>query len=149
MWWHEMIINILNGAKTINAMRHQTIYKWKGATAGAQGWGPGARGPAAATAAVPFHLSMVWCLIVLIVFTSFSISIHFILCFQCVFDLYFSDWVIQGGPAAAKKSWFFGLGLKRVPPAAKNQVFLIFRLLLNAFWHADLRELVESFRNHQ
>ena len=124
----------------------------KGGGAGGGGLGPRALwpgGPAAATAAVPFHLSMVWCLIVLIVFTSFSISIHFILCFQCVFDLYFSDWVIQGGPAAAKKYWFFGLGLKRGPPAAKNQVFLIFRLLLNAFWHADLRELVESFRNHQ
>ena len=80
----------------------------------------------------PFHLCMVWCLIVLIVFTSFSICIHFILCFQCVFDLYFSDWVIQGGP-----------------PAAKKQVVLMFRLLLNAVRHADLRELVESFRNHQ
>ena len=44
----------------------------------------------------------------------------------------FSDWVIQGGP-----------------PAAKSQVFLIFRSIPNAFWHADLRELVESFRNHQ
>ena len=146
-WKHKMkCIQIENEVKTINTMRHQTIDKWKG-TAAAAG-PPGPRGPSPAAAA-PFHLYMVWCLIVLIVFTSFSISIHFILCFQCVFDLYFSDWVIQGGPAAAKKSWFFGLGLKRGPPAAKSQVFLIFRSLLNAFWHADLRELVESFRNHQ
>ena len=37
------------------------------------------------------------------------------------------------------------VGLRR----QKNQDFLIFRSLLNAFWHADLRELVESFQNHQ
>ena len=78
------------------------IWKWKGKRSiqwdikpytnerGRRQWlGLGPLGPGGpATAAVPFHLSMVWCLIVLIVFTSFSICIHFILCFQCVFDLY-------------------------------------------------------------
>ena len=136
--------------KTINTMRHQIIDKGKGTAAAARCGSPWPWGSQPwAAAVVPFHLSMVWCLIVLIVFTSFSISIHFILRFQCVFDLYFSDWVIQGGPAAAKKSWFFGVGPKRRRLAAKKSSLLIFRSLLNAFWHADLRELVESFRNHQ
>ena len=57
---------------------------------GGSGGSPRPRGSQPwAAAAAPFHLYMVWCLIVLIVFTSFSICIHFILCFQCVFDLYF------------------------------------------------------------
>ena len=87
-WKHKMkCIQIKNEVKTINTMRHQTIDKWKGTAAAAGPPGPG--GPSPAAAAAPFHLYMVWCLIVLIVFTSFSICIHFILCFQCVFDLYF------------------------------------------------------------
>ena len=63
----------------------------------------------------------------------------------------FSDWVIQGGPAAAKKVMIFRIGSSKVGlrrqklmifrigsskaslRQQKNQDFLIFRLLLNAF----------------
>ena len=139
-------IEIENEVKNINTMRHQTIYKWKGATAAAQGWDPRGRGdpplPSYPFICLWFDVSLYW---------SFSLRFLF-LCISFyasnVYSTYifrigsskvglrqqknhdFSDWVIQGGP-----------------PAAKNQVFLIFRLFLNAFWHADLRELVESFRN--
>ena len=44
-WKHKMkCIQIENEVKTINTMRHQTIYKWKGAAAAAQGWDPRGRG---------------------------------------------------------------------------------------------------------
>ena len=87
-------IQIKNEVKTINTMRHQTIYKWKGAAAA--GLGPrGTRGDPPA-AAVPFHLYMVWCLIVLIVFTSFFICIHFILYFQCVFYIFSHNIYVEG-----------------------------------------------------
>ena len=46
--------------------------------------------------------------------------------------------------------WFlYGCWPRRKPPAAKIHVFLIFRLLLNAFWHAETIDLVEGFRNHR
>ena len=47
-------------------------------------------------------------------------------------------------------TYIFRIGSSRVGLRQQtNQDFLIFRLLLNAFWHAGLRELVESFQSHQ
>ena len=145
-------IQIENEVKTINTMRHQTIYKWKGAASVAAAWGPGPFGRGDPPPPPPpypficlwFDVSLYWSfsLRFLFLYISFYASnVYSTYIFRIGSskvglrqqkNLDFSDWVIQGGP-----------------PAAKNQVFLIFRSLLNAFWHADLRELVESFRNHQ
>ena len=80
--------------KTINTMRHQTIYKWKGAAAAAGLGTPGAGGPAAA--AVPFHLSMVWCLIALIVSTwSFDLYPFHSMLPLCIFRTFMGIYTIS------------------------------------------------------
>ena len=46
--------------------------------------------------------------------------------------------------------WFlYGCWPPSGSPAAKSHFFSIFRLLLNAFWHAGKRDLVESFPDHR
>ena len=61
----------------------------------------------------------------------------------------FSDWCLKRWACGSKKIIIFRIGSSTVGlRQQKNQDFLIFRLLLNAFCHAGLRDLVESFRNH-
>ena len=72
-WKYKMkCIQIENEVKTINTMRHQTIYKWKG-TAAAGGSPRVPRGPSPAAAA-PFHLYWSFSLLFLFVYLSFYAS---------------------------------------------------------------------------
>ena len=51
--------------------------------------------------------------------------------------------------SGGKKIWFLGLGPPKCASGGKKSFLLIFRLLLNAFWHAGKRDLVESFPDHR
>ena len=119
-------IQIKNEVKTINTMRHQTIYKWKG-TAAAGGSPRVPRGPSPAAAA-PFHLYWSFSLLFLFVYLSFYAS--------NVYLTYISFYIFE--------FFFFG---SRLPSGGFWKMNIDFTCFQNAKkWKTEKIKIIEKMR---